>query len=153
MKVFLEMQKANSQQEWINVVDDGNLSLSVHLRSPKAYEELRNSEMLILPTERLLRMFDNCIKQKPGINSDNFQWMTKEATKQNLSQFAKRDGIKIDEMSRQDDIQIVRKGDAWSLVGAVDMGDTTNDIAVITNKEKRVQLATHCLQFIFHGFT
>lgn len=158
MELFSEMQKKNSRhgmdkrrRRW--EPEFISLCLSLYLRSPKAYEDLRKSDMLILPTERLLRMYKNCVKQKPGINSDNFQWMNKEATKQNLSQFAKRGGIVIDEMSLQDDIQIVRKGDAWSLVGAVDMGETNNNIAVITKKEKRVQLATHSLQFIFHGFT
>lgn len=32
-------------------------------------------------------------------------------------------------------------------------GETNNKISVICNKEKKVQLATHALQYVFHGFT
>lgn len=156
-KLFTEMQNLNNssgldkrRRRWDP--EFISLCISLYVRSPKAYEDLRNSQMLVLPTERLLRMYKNCIKQKPGINTENIQWMNKEALKQDLSKFGKRGGIIIDEMSIQDDLQIVRKGDAWSIVGGVDMGEVNNNISVITNKEKKVQLATHCLQFIFHGF-
>lgn len=56
-------------------------------------------------------------------------------------------------MSIQDDLTIERQGDSWKLVGMVDMGETNNNISVICNKEKKVQLATHALQYVFHGFT
>lgn len=35
----------------------------------------------------------------------------------------------------------------------VDMGETNNNISVICKEGKRVELATHDLQFVFHGFT
>jgi hypothetical protein len=56
-------------------------------------------------------------------------------------------------MTIQDDLQIIKKGDSWSIVGAVDMGDMKNKIDIIINNERKVKMATHCLQYIFHGFT
>ena len=56
-------------------------------------------------------------------------------------------------MSIQDDLQIVGNGNAWCIVGAVDMGVTNNMLSVLNNKGKKVELATHCLQFISHGLS
>jgi hypothetical protein len=76
-----------------------------------------------------------------------------ESVSQNVSQFGKHGGLVLDEMSIQDDLVIERQGDSWKLVGMVDMGEPNNNISVICNKEKKVQLATHVLQYVFHGFT
>ena len=125
--------------------------LNIFVKSPRIYRDLRNSEMLILLNESLLRMYKNCVKQKPGLCDENLIWMEKEAERQNVGAFGKHGGLVIDEMSIQDYLQIVRKGDAWCIVGGVDMGETNNLLSVINNKGKKVELATHCLQFIFHG--
>ena len=37
--------------------------------------------------------------------------------------------------------------------GALDAGDLGNNIRVIRNGEKRMKMATHALQLLFHGFT
>jgi hypothetical protein len=50
----------------------------------------------------------------------------------------KRGGILIDEMTIQDDPQIIKKGDSWSIVGAVDMGDMNNKIDIINNERKHM---------------
>ena len=157
-KLFLEMQLQNSQpdidkrqRKW----DPEFISfcLGIYVRSPRIYRDLRESPMLVLPSESLLKMYKNCIKQKPGINQDNLTWMAKEAERQKVRNFGRRGGLIVDEMSIQDELQIVRKGDAWTIVGGVDMGETNNTISVITNNTKKTELATHSLQYIFHGFT
>ena len=130
-----------------------SVCLGLYVRSPKGYTDLRDSGMITLPSERLLRMYKNCIKQKPGINKENIGWMKKEADRQKVSTFGRRGGICIDEMTIRDDLQIVKEGDAWNIVGAVDMGEINNNMAVILNKKKTVELATHCCQYVFHGFT
>jgi hypothetical protein len=56
-------------------------------------------------------------------------------------------------MTIQDDLIITKSGDTWKLVGFVDMDNINNNIKIICNGGKRVQLATHALQFIFQGFT
>jgi hypothetical protein len=72
--------------------------------------------------------------------------------KQNVPEFGRHGGIVIDEMTIQDDLIITKSGDTWNLVGYVDMG-TNNNIDTIMKDKKKVNLATHALQFVFHGFT
>lgn len=48
-------------------------------------------------------------------------------------------------MSIQDDLQVVKKGDTWSLVGNVDMRDLNKHIDIIINNQPQVKMATHCL--------
>jgi hypothetical protein len=130
-----------------------SVCLGIFLRSPQAYTDLNNSGFLVLPSKRLLQYYKNSVKQSPGFVQNNFTWMTKEADKQKVSDFGKHGGLVIDEMSLQDDLVITRQGDTWNLVGVVDMDETNNNIDVICQGKKRVRLATHALQFVFHGLT
>ncbi|XP_063444845.1 uncharacterized protein LOC134725169 [Mytilus trossulus] len=59
----------------------------------------------------------------------------------------------MDEMSIQDDLIITKSGDSWNIVGFVDMDTTNNNIDIICKGKKTVALATHALQFVFHGLT
>lgn len=52
-----------------------SLCLSLYSRSPKAYADLKDSKMLILPTDRLLQTYKNYIPQNSGINEEVFKWM------------------------------------------------------------------------------
>ncbi|OWF43040.1 hypothetical protein KP79_PYT24941 [Mizuhopecten yessoensis] len=79
--------------------------------------------------------------------------MSKEADRQAVSDFGKHGGLLIDEMTIQDDLVISKSGDVWNLVGMVEMGETNDNIDIICNGKRRVQLATHALQFVFHGLT
>ena len=54
-------------------------------------------------------------------------------------------------MQVQDDVQIVRKGSSWELLGFKDVGHTGNLITKLEKKE--VLMATHSLQYVFNGFT
>ena len=56
-------------------------------------------------------------------------------------------------MTIQDDLVIAKDGENWSLVGIVDMDPTNDNIEVICSKEVKTHLATHVLQFVFHGLT
>lgn len=51
--------------------------------------------------------------------------------------FGKHGGLFIDEMAIQEDLVIERAGDAWKLIGMVDMGDTNNNISVIYARKSR----------------
>lgn len=99
------------------------ICLLLYCRSPQAYQDLGKSGMLILPSKRLLQYYKKSVPQAPGIVNQNFEWMVKEAEKKGIKEHGKRGGILIDEMSIQDDLQIVKKGDSWSIIGAVDMGE------------------------------
>lgn len=81
--------------------------------------------MLILPSKRLLQFYKNSVPQAAGI-VEHFQWMVKEADKKGIEEHRKRGGILVDEMTIQDYLQVIKKGDSWSIVGAVDMSDMNN---------------------------
>ncbi|KAK3109107.1 hypothetical protein FSP39_023224 [Pinctada imbricata] len=130
-----------------------SVCLSIYCRSPRAYEDLRNSNILVLPSRSTLAEYKNSIKQQPGINTDNLTWMKNEATRQNVSDFGRRGGLIIDEMTIQDDLQVQRKGDGWDVMGYEDLGQTNNMIETITKDKKEVRLATSVLQLLFHGFS
>ena len=129
------------------------ICLGLFIRSPRAYNDLKASGLLVLPSQRLLRYYKNIVKQKPDFNENNLDWMKTEASRRNISSFGHRGGILIDEMTVQDDLVITKKGDKWDIVGMVDMGRTNNSIKVLTDRQKKVEMATHALQFIFHGYT
>ncbi|KAK3583863.1 hypothetical protein CHS0354_022911 [Potamilus streckersoni] len=72
--------------------------------------------------DKLIKYYKNSVKQQPGYVDENLTWMVREADKQNIKEFGKHGEILFDEMIIQDDLQISKEGDAWKLVGAVDMG-------------------------------
>lgn len=155
-KVLLKSQLQNCKKEvhqrrWDPKVI--SICLDILIRSPQAYKSLKESGCLLLPSRRLLQYYKNCAKQSAGFNSENLTWMKKEATLKKVSEYGMHGGILIDEMTIQDDLVISKKGDAWTLVGMVDVGVTNNNIDIICHGKKRVQLATHALQFVFHGLT
>ncbi|CAC5424371.1 unnamed protein product [Mytilus coruscus] len=129
-----------------------SVCLALFLRSSRGYEDFKKSGLLVLLSKRLLQYYKNSIKQTTCFNEDNLKWMKQEANNKQVSEFGKHDGLIIDEMSIQDDLVIQKTGDSWSLVGMVDM-DSTNNYIDICNGKKKVQLATHALQFVFHGLT
>lgn len=157
LHILMENQLRNSQEKDVHQrrwdPEIISVALGLYLKSPSAYEMLKKTNMLVLPSKRLLQYYKNSVKQPVGISDDNLQWMKMECSRQSVPDFGKRGGLIIDEMAIQDDLVIERGGDAWKLVGMVDMGKTNNNISVICKKEKRVELATHALQFVFHGFT
>ena len=80
--------------------------LIVVFRSPQAYSDLQASGALTLPSKRLLQYYKNSVDQATGINTRQLEWMQKEAISKKVSEFGKRGGLVIDEMSIQDDIQV-----------------------------------------------
>ena len=79
--------------------------------------------------------------------------MAREAEQQKLPVFGKRGGLILDEMSLQDDLTITRKDDTWLFTGECDIGETNNAMSIVSTKSKKFQLAAHCLQYMYHGFT
>ena len=84
---------------------------------------------------------------------ENFKWMYESA-----KQFEDRESIfngflLLDQMGIQADLQVVKKGESWELVGAIDLGPLLNDLHVIGGKHKEFQLATHCFQYIYQSYS
>ena len=150
LRVFSSLGKDPRGRRWSP--DIIRLSLALYARSPQCYRDLTSSEMLILPSDRTLRYYKNIVDQKPGLNRDNLTWMYKEAQRQKISKSGLRGGLIIDEMSVQDDIKVVRRGDLWNLIGATDVGHTCNNINILIKQGKNVEMASHVLQLVFLGF-
>ena len=45
--------------------------------------------------------------------------------------------LMMDEMSLQEELQIVKRGKEWELVGAIDLGPLVNDLEAITKQKKQ----------------
>ena len=58
----------------------------------------------------------------------------------------------LDEMSIQQDLQVVKRLHNWSIVGAVDLGTLCNNLHEISNSSEKTKLATHCFQYLYVGF-
>jgi hypothetical protein len=129
-----------------------SLALTLWTRSPRNYEELLKSGF-IFPSTNTLSLYKNCIKQKPGFNSDMFRWMAKEADRITLSKAGYMGGLILDEMNIQKDLQIVSKQGEWGLVGLADLGEGSNAISSLLHKDTDLVIADHVLQFLFHGMT
>lgn len=93
------------------------------------------------------------VRQKPGFVSENLDWIKEQAVINKISEFGFHGGPLVDEMTIQDDLVITKDGDSWTVVGLIDMGETNNNIKIITSGMKNVEMATHALQYVFHGFT
>ena len=48
--------------------------------------------------------------------------------------------ILLDEMSIQQDLQIMKHGRSWSIVGVVDLGCTVNSLDEISNEKQKLQV-------------
>lgn len=79
------------------------MCLGLYIKSPSAYEQLRNAQVLVLPSKRLLQYYKNSLKQEVGFSQENLKWMAVESVRQKISEFGKHGGLVIDEMSIQDD--------------------------------------------------
>ena len=77
------------------------MCLSLWIKSPKVYEELRQSGVIVLPSGRLLSLYKNSVWQKPGLNEEVLDWMVRGADKLSLSSFGREGGLILDEMAIQ----------------------------------------------------
>jgi hypothetical protein len=124
--------------------------LTLWNRSPQAYKSLRDSGMLILPHPKLLQKYKNVIKQKPGLNSEMFEWMDVEANRNNAD---RNGGVIFDEMSVQQDLSMESLGGQMQFAGLIDCGPENEAVISLIeqNVSSEAKMATHILQFIFLG--
>lgn len=81
------------------------ICLTLWCRSQKCCKELRDSGILLLPSQRTLQIYKNKINQKPGINNELIHWMKNEALSRNLPPDGYEGGLILDEMSIQSDLE------------------------------------------------
>ncbi len=146
MKFFWEQQMALLQSKKMGrryhpqVI---RFALSIHGKSPSAYRELRDSGVLVLPSERVLRDYKNYFAPKAGINQENVECL-REKTK-SFSEVQRYVAIVMDEMKIQSSLVFDKySGD---LTGFINLGDPMVNFAYVEEET----LATHALAFLVRG--
>ena len=122
-------------------------------RSPKSYETLRSSGMLVLLSEYLLVLFRNCVNQVTGFNDEVFTWMHNDAERLGIPKDCRVGGLIIDEMAIQPNLRIVTNGATVEFVGLVETLDGSRSMKVIQQGNNAQTMATHVFQIIFLGIT
>ena len=148
MKLFWEEQKQYSK----NKVSSSNryhpmiirFCLSLASKSASAYDEMRSSNVLTLPSRRTLRDYRNAIKPHAGFNPAVVQELIKTCNSFHGSQ--RNVVLSFDEMKIKENLVFDKyTGD---LVGYVDLGDPDLNYASFDNCD---DLATHVLVFYVTG--
>lgn len=157
MKILIRNQrqalqvKYPTQRRWSESVI--SLCLNMFIRSPKMYDDLKDSKALVLPSTRHLRRFKNYIKQEPGINREVFSWMYHAAIHAHLPSHGWAGGLLHDETKVQSDVVLSSRNNTPTLVGWVDTGAEGRDMRVLKEGGVKQKLANEAFQVVFLGYT
>ena len=118
--------------------------LSLAAKSPSCYEELRNSGVLVLPSQRRLKDYRNAIKPKRGFQKDVIEVLKSETS----SYFDVQRYIVLlfDEMKVMSNLVLDKM--TGELIGFTDLGDPELNFAAL---EKADTIASHALAFLVRG--
>ena len=149
-KLFWQEQKKSFEQNpkairWHPMMI--RFALHIHLRSPSAYQALRESNVIKLPCERTLWDYTNTVHPSTGFHKAVFDDLKHQAGK--LNDIQKYVVLMLDEVSIKDDL--VYDKVTGELVGFVNLGNDVDDCYTIQNKEKSIgtpNIATHALVFM-----
>ncbi|KAJ8017433.1 hypothetical protein HOLleu_45163 [Holothuria leucospilota] len=130
-----------------------SLCLSLWIRSPKTYEDLRDSEFLILPSGRQLRKYKNIVPQESGINKDVFRWMYEAGNQDKIPANGRRGLLIHDETKLQDDLVMKMENGIPKLVGWVDCGPEATNMRILKEGDVTQKVASDVLQIYFLGYT
>ena len=112
--------------------------LSLASKSAAAYDELRNSNVLVLPSRPTLRDYKNAIKPTTGFNPEVVAELTKTVSK--LSGAQRFIVLLFGEIKIQQNLVFNKY--SGELVGYVDIGDAELNYSCFANVNS---LATHAL--------
>ncbi|XP_065673608.1 uncharacterized protein LOC136090694 [Hydra vulgaris] len=118
--------------------------LSLASKSASAYDELRDTNILTLPSRRTLRDYKNAIQPSVGFNQAVIAEL-RETTK-DLTNIQRNVVLSFDEIRIQDNLVFDKS--SGELIGYVDLGDP--EINFSTFKDVN-DLATHCLVYYIRG--
>ena len=118
--------------------------LSLAAKSPSCYEELRNSKVLVLPSQRRLRDYRNAIRPQRGFQEE----VVKELMSQTDSYFDVQRYVVLlfDEMKIM--ANLVLNKVSGELIGFTDLGDPDVIFGCLAKVD---ELATHALAFLVRG--
>ena len=118
--------------------------LSLAAKSPSCYEELRNSGVLVLPSQRRLKDYRNAIKPERGFQRGVIDVLKEETN--SYFDVQRYVILLFDEMKVT--ANLVLDKTTGELIGFTDLGDPDLNFAVI---EKVDMIATHALAFLVRG--
>ena len=118
--------------------------LSLATKSPACYEELRKSKILVLPSQRTLKDYRNCIRPKAGFQAEVIEEL-KDSTN---SYFDVQRYIVLlfDEMKIMSNLVFDKV--TGELIGYLDLGDPDINFGTL---EKVDEIASHALVFFIRG--
>ena len=117
--------------------------LSIHAKSPAAYREIRDSGILILPSEKTLRDYRNFFTPKAGFHPENIERLRSQTSQYfDIQRYVV---IAFDEMKIQS--KLVFDKHSNELIGFVDLGEEELNVSSFVSTE----LATHALVFFVRG--
>ena len=129
------------------------MCLNMYVRSPRSYRDLKDSNLVILPSGRTLRRYKNSIRQKSGLIENMFTWMSDTARKAMLPNCGYYGFLILDEMKVQEDIVIQRIGSQIKVVGFVETTETLHLFDKHRRGTAQREMANNVLQFVFLGST
>ena len=123
-------------------------------QSSKAYETLRESGCLQLPSQRTLRDYSNCIKAGAGFSADVDRQLMQAASLLTCPAWQKLVVILLDEMHIREDL--VYNKHTGKMVGFCDLGEVNNlmlqfERLVEGNSDRRTPLANSMMVFMVRG--
>ena len=118
--------------------------LSLAAKSPSCYEELRNSGVLVLPSQRRLKDYRNAIKPKRGFQKEVIEVLKSETSSYfNVERYIV---LLFDEMKVMSNLVLDKM--TGELIGFTDLGDPELNFAAL---EKADTIASHALAFLVRG--
>ena len=146
MKLFWEQQtklfqNRKSQRYHPMII---RFCLSLASKSASAYDELRNSNVLTLPSRRTLRDYKNAIKPSAGFNHEVVQELINITSP--LKDHQRYIVLSFDEIKIHE--KLVFDKHSGQLIGYVDLGDPDLNYSTFKNTD---DLATHALVYYLRG--
>ena len=118
--------------------------LSLAAKSPSCYEELRNSKVLVLPSQRRLRDYRNAIRPQRGFQAEVVEVLKSET--ESYFDVQRYVILLFDEMKIMANLVLDKV--TGELIGFTDLGDPDVNF---TSLEKADELASHALAFLVRG--
>ena len=118
--------------------------LSLAAKSSLCYEELRNSKVLILPSQRRLKDYRNAIRPKRGFQEEIVQEL--KSLTDSYFDVQRYVVLLFDEMKVMSNLVLDKV--TGELIGFTDLGDLELNYGVL---EKVNEIATHALAFLVRG--
>ena len=120
-------------------------ALSLSMKSPAAYEELRKSGIMILPCKRTLRDYKNAITPSTGFNPGVIAELAKMC--KDFNDLERLVVLSFDEVKIQSDLIFDKH--SGKIIGFVDFGDEDINTGTLTSMDI---VATHVLSFHLRSF-